>query len=72
MPGQHIEQRFFWMLKDQLWHIMEAYIDDMVVKSIHESAHIAHLTKMFAVLKEAWTEAQHRVAEKCAFGVGSG
>ena len=47
---------------------MDAYIDDMVVKSIKESDHIKDLTKVFTILK------RHKLklnAKKCAFRVNS-
>ena len=48
---------------------MDAYIDDMVVKSKEESDHIRNLTEVFTILK------RHKLrfnAGKCAFGVSSG
>ncbi|GFY85297.1 hypothetical protein Acr_04g0000350 [Actinidia rufa] len=48
---------------------MDAYIDDMVVKSKEESDHLRDLTEIFAILR------QHKLrlnAAKCAFCVGSG
>ncbi|XP_057464946.1 uncharacterized protein LOC130754714 [Actinidia eriantha] len=48
---------------------MDAYIDDMVVKSRKESDHLRDLSEIFAILR------QHKLrlnAAKCAFGVGSG
>lgn len=57
------------MFKHQLGGTMEAYIDDMVVKSKHKSDHLNHLAEVFAILRK------HKLrlnAEKCAFGVGSG
>ncbi|KAH7850570.1 hypothetical protein Vadar_000028 [Vaccinium darrowii] len=57
------------MFKDQLGDTMEAYIDDMVVKSIQEENHITDLSKMFTVLKQHGLKLN---AEKCSFGVGSG
>ena len=57
------------MFTSVLGNIMEAYIDDMVVKSIEESDHIRDLTEIFAILQE------HKLrlnAAKCAFGVSSG
>ncbi|GFZ15662.1 hypothetical protein Acr_25g0000710 [Actinidia rufa] len=48
---------------------MDAYIDDMVVKSKEESDHLRDLIEIFAILQ------QHKLrlnAAKCAFGVGSG
>ncbi|XP_058203092.1 uncharacterized protein LOC131317571 [Rhododendron vialii] len=49
--------------------IMEAYIDDMVVKSLKAENHLSHLAEVFAILKK------HKLrlnADKCAFGVSSG
>lgn len=57
------------MFKRQLGDTMEAYIDDMVVKSKLEADHLTHLADVFATLRK------HRLklnAEKYAFGVGSG
>ena len=48
---------------------MEAYIDDMVVKSKKVEEHLAHLGETFLVLRE------HKLrlnASKCSFGVSSG
>ena len=48
---------------------MEAYIDDMVVKSKRAEDHLANLSETFATLRK------HRLrlnASKCSFGVGSG
>ena len=55
------------MFKNQIGHVVEVYIDDMVVKSKREAQHIGDLTKVFEVLQ--W----HKLclnADKCAFGVG--
>ena len=57
------------MFKSQLVHTMEAYIDDMVVKSKTNEEHLADLQVEFDYLKK------HKLrlnAAKCAFGVGSG
>ena len=56
------------MIAPLLSRTMEAYIDDMVVKSRHEADHLSNLAKMFAILKK------HKLrlnASKCAFGVES-
>lgn len=48
---------------------MEAYIDDMVVRSKQNKLHLGDLSKIFGVLRK------HRLklnASKCAFAVGSG
>ena len=47
---------------------MDAYIDDMVVKSKEESDHIRDLTEVFAVLKRCKLRLN---TAKCAFGVSS-
>ena len=48
---------------------MDAYIDDMEVKSKKDLDHLKYLAKMFKILKE------HKLilnTTKCAFGVSSG
>lgn len=40
------------MFGQQLVNTMEAYIDDMVVKSKQEFDHLDHLADVFAVVKE--------------------
>ena len=52
-----------------LGDIVEAYIDDMVVKSRAEGDHLTDLSRVFDILKEKRIRLN---AEKCAFGVGSG
>ena len=57
------------MVEPLLGRTMEAYIDDMVVKSKDENDHLRDLGEMFQILK------RHKLclnASKCAFGVGSG
>ena len=46
-----------------LGRTMEAYIDNMLVKSKPQKDHIAHLQDAFQLM---------RLPDKCAFGVGSG
>ena len=56
-------------LKSQLGHTMEAYIDDMVIKSKTDEEHLDDLQEVFDILKK------HKLrlnAAKCAFGVDSG
>ena len=56
------------MFESQLGKNVEAYIDDMVVKSKEESGHLSDLGEVFAILKK------HKLrlnASKCSFGVGS-
>lgn len=63
-------QRMVYLLFGMLiGEIMEAYIDDMVVKSLKAKNHLAHLAKAFAILKKYKLRLN---AEKFAFGVGSG
>ena len=57
------------MFESQLGKNMEAYIDDMVVKSKEESKHLSNLGESFAILRK------HKLrlnTSKCSFGVGSG
>ena len=57
------------MFEPQLGKNVEAYIDDMVVKSKLVSEHVEDLTSIFEILRE------HKLrlnASKCSFGVGSG
>ncbi|GFZ05203.1 hypothetical protein Acr_17g0007750 [Actinidia rufa] len=57
------------MFKEQIGKTMEVYIDDMLVKSIRSSDHIAHLEEAFSILR------RHRMMlnpSKCIFGVSSG
>jgi len=57
------------MFQDKIGHMVEVYINDMVVKSKQEVRHIEDLQGVFEVLR------QHKLrlnAEKCAFGVGAG
>ncbi|XP_028076658.1 uncharacterized protein LOC114278742 [Camellia sinensis] len=57
------------MFASLLSRTMEAYIDNMVVKSKENSQHLTDLAEMFAILK------RHKLrlnASKCAFGVGTG
>ncbi|XP_058185912.1 uncharacterized protein LOC131303137 [Rhododendron vialii] len=64
-----IFQRMVYLLFGMLiGEIMEAYIDDMVVKSLKAENHLSHLAEVFALLKK------HKLrlnADKCAFGVSS-
>ena len=56
------------MFKPILGKTMDAYIDDMVIKSIKELDHIRDLTEVFTILK------RHKLrlnATKCAFWVSS-
>ena len=56
------------MFESQLGTNVEAYIDDMVVKSKEVSRHLKDLEEVFAVLR------RHKLrlnASKCSFGVRS-
>ena len=48
---------------------IEAYIDDMVVKSKVVSEHVGDLGNIFEILRK---HKMHLNASKCSFGVGSG
>ena len=57
------------MSESHIGRNMEAYIDDMVIKSRQVEAHLADLGEVFSMLKE------HKLllnASKCSFGVSSG
>ena len=57
------------MFEAKIERNVEAYIDDMVVKSKQTSEHLEDLKEAFSVLR------RHRLglnASKCSFGVGSG
>ena len=57
------------MFESQLGKNVEAYIDEMVIKSKEESEHLSDLGKIFAILRK------HKLrlnASKCSFGVGFG
>ena len=57
------------MFETQIMRNMEAYIDDMVVKSKKVEEHLANLGETFSVLRV------HKLrlnASKCSFGVSSG
>ncbi|XP_028110223.1 uncharacterized protein LOC114308761 [Camellia sinensis] len=57
------------MFKDQLGKTMEAYIDDMVVKSKFATDYLTDLREFFGILKNHQLRLN---ALKCAFGVGTG
>ena len=56
------------MFEFQITKNVEAYIDDMVVKSKQTSEHLNDLGNVFSVLKE---HKLHFNASKCSFGVNS-
>ncbi|XP_058208269.1 uncharacterized protein LOC131321289 [Rhododendron vialii] len=57
------------MLQAQIGHTVEAYIDDLIVKSKKESNHLQDLAEVFEILK---LHKLHLNPEKCAFGVSAG
>ncbi|KAG5541026.1 hypothetical protein RHGRI_021048 [Rhododendron griersonianum] len=67
--GATFQRMIALLFKGLLGRVMEAYIDDMVVKSKDAADHIIHLGEIFDVLKRFGLKLN---AEKCAFGVGSG
>lgn len=54
------------MLHSQIGHTVEAYIDDLVVKSQKESNHLRDLADVFEILKKCKLRLN---AEKCVFDV---
>ncbi|XP_058202951.1 uncharacterized protein LOC131317412 [Rhododendron vialii] len=67
--GATFNRAIFKMLQAQIGHTVEAYIDDLVVKSQKESNHLQDLAEVFEILK------LHKLRlnlEKCAFGVSAG
>ncbi|GFZ05223.1 hypothetical protein Acr_17g0007950 [Actinidia rufa] len=57
------------MFKEQIRKTMEVYIDDMLVKSLRSSDHIAHLEEAFSILRRYQMMLN---PSKCIFGVSSG
>ena len=57
------------MLSKQIKRNMEVYMDDMLIKSKEESAHLDDLEKTFTTLKQYQMKLN---PSKCAFGVASG
>ena len=57
------------MFNRQIDRNMEVYVDDMLVKSKEELAHLNDLREMFATLKQYQMKLN---PSKCVFGVASG
>jgi ribonuclease HI len=57
------------MFRHIIGKTVEVYIDDMLVKSLHEEDHIVHLLQVFDILRESRLRLN---ASKCTFGVSSG
>ena len=57
------------MFSKQIGRNMEVYVDDMLVKSKEESAHLDNLQEMFTTLRQYQMKLN---PSKCAFGVASG
>ena len=57
------------MLSKQIRRNMEVYMDDMLIKSKEESAHLDDIEKTFTTLKQYQMKLN---PSKCAFGVASG
>ncbi|XP_028058581.1 uncharacterized protein LOC114262423 [Camellia sinensis] len=67
--GATFQRMVIKMFAPMLGRTIEAYIDDMVVKSKEKAQHLSDLAEMFAILK------RHKLrlnASKCVFGVGTG
>ena len=56
------------MFQNKIGHMVEVYIDSMVVKSKQEKRHTKDLQGVFEVLRQ---HKLHLNADKCAFGVGA-
>ena len=57
------------IFESQLGKSIEAYIDDMIVKSKVATEHVRDLGDIFEILRR---HKLHLNASKCSFGVGSG
>ena len=57
------------MFSKQIGRNMEVYVDDMLVKSKEELAHLDDLKEMFATLRQYQMKLN---PSKCVFGVASG
>ncbi|XP_058208193.1 uncharacterized protein LOC131321207 [Rhododendron vialii] len=67
--GATFQRMVYLLFRMLIGEIMEAYIDDMVVKSLKAENHLSHLAEVFAILKKYKLRLN---ADKCAFGVSSG
>ncbi|XP_075640353.1 uncharacterized protein LOC142612114 [Castanea sativa] len=67
--GSTYQQMVTRMFDAQLGRNMEAYIDDMVIKSKRTEDHLTDLQETFSVLRKYKLRLN---ASKCSFGVGSG
>ena len=54
------------MFRDKIGHMVEVYIDNMVVKNKQEAWHIEDLRGVFEVLQK---HKLHLNVDKCAFGM---
>ena len=57
------------MLSKQIKRNMEVYMDDMLIKSKEESAHLNNLEETFTTLRQYQMKL---IPSKCAFRVASG
>ena len=57
------------LLHDMMHNKVEAYVDDMIVKSKDREGHIANLRKLFERIKEYRLRLN---PQKCTFGVTTG
>ena len=67
--GSTYQRMVMQMFESKIGRNIEAYIDDMVIKSRKVKEHLANLGEVFLVLRE------HKLclnAPKCSFGVSSG
>ena len=57
------------IFKDLIGNIMEAYVDDMLIKIVQRTNHLQHLNKAFDLLRQYEVKFN---PEKCTFRVASG
>ena len=69
MSGATYQRLVNRMFKQQLGHTIEAYVDDMVVKSVKAADHVRDLEEVFSVLRKYGMKLN---PAKCAFGIASG
>ncbi|XP_058223239.1 uncharacterized protein LOC131332948 [Rhododendron vialii] len=67
--GATFQRMVYLLFRMLIGEIMEAYIDDMIVKSLKAENHLSYLAEVFAILKKYKLRLN---TDKCAFGVSSG
>ena len=67
--GATFQRMIVTLFSEHIGKTVEAYIDEMVVKSKKRSSHLMDLQLVFDILRKSGLRLN---AEKCTFGVGSG